>query len=316
MRIFLAGASGVIGRLLVPRLVEAGHSVTGLTRTAAKAGAIRADGAEPVVCDLLDEGGVTKAVVGCNPDVVIQHVTDLPADLNPRNLARAYVANDRVRDEGSRNLMAAAVAARAHRYVAQNVCFFYAPEGRRVKDEDAPLFTRAPASFGRSGAIYEAMERRITSTRSIDGLVLRFGFWYGPQTTYASDGYTARQVRRRLYPVVGHGTGVFSFVHVIDVVEATLAALDHGRPGVYNVCDDEPAAMAEWLPYYADLLGARPPLHLPAWVARLVAGPMAGYWATEMRGATNAKAKREFSWSPRYSSWRVGFRELLHPPAT
>src|SRR5207248_3835388 len=224
-----------------------------------RADRIRAMGAEPVVGDVLEPSGLRRIVEAARPDVVVQQLTDLPPDLNPRNLERAYARNDRVRGEGTANLVAAAVAAGAARYVAQNICFAYAPVGGPIKDESAPIFTDAPPPFDRTARVYLEMERTILEGSTMDGLILRFGLWYGPGTSLAPDGYTARAVRRRRYPVVGKGTGIFSFIHVDDAVEATVAALTRGSPGAYNVCDDEPAAVREWLPIYAELLGAPPP---------------------------------------------------------
>lgn len=311
MRIFFAGASGVIGQRLLPRLVGDGHEVTALTRTPEKAEPLRAAGAEAVVCDVLDAERLREAVVAARPEVVLQHLTDLPPDLNPRNLKRAYEANDRVRGEGGANLLAAALAAGARRYVAQNVCFLYAPEGGPVKDEEARLFTDAPPPFDRTIRATREMERRIVEAEGIEGLVLRFGFWYGPGTSFAPDGYIAREVMRRRFPVVGRGRGVYSFVHIDDVAEATIAAMQRGEPGVYNVTDDDPAPMAEWLPVYAEALGAKPPRRVPNWLASLFAGRYTTYMATELRGASNEKAKRELDWRPRRPSWRQGFREAL-----
>ncbi len=249
--------------------------------------------------------------MAAHPEVVVQHLTDLPLDLNPRNLKQAYARNDRVRGKGSANLVAAAQAAGARRYVAQNVSFLYAPEGPVVVDEQARLATDAPEPFGSTVRLHVEMERRIVENTSFAGLVLRFGFWYGPGTSFASDGYTAREVRRRRYPVVGNGGGMFSFVHIDDVVTATIASLDRGAPGVYNVVDDDPAPMREWLPGYAEALGAPRPLRVPVWLARLAAGTLVVGQATRMRGASNAKAKRELGWEPTYPTWREGFRTAL-----
>jgi 2-alkyl-3-oxoalkanoate reductase len=311
MRILLAGASGVVGRLLTPRLVRDGHEVVGMTRTPAKAEAIREWGAEPAVCDVLDRERTHEVVTKARPEVVIQHLTDLPLDLNPRNLKKAYEANDRLRLDGVPNLVAAAEATGARRYIAQNVCFTYAPVGDRIKDEDAPLMTNAPPPFDRSARAYVSMEERILGAKGMDGLVLRFGFWYGPGTTYAHDGYTAGEVRKRRFPIVGKGTGVFPFIHIDDVVEATILAMERGAPGAYNVTDDDPAEMREWLPAYAEALGAKPPRRVPKWLARLAAGRFTTLMATELRGASNAKAKRELGFEPRWPSWRQGFREAL-----
>jgi nucleoside-diphosphate-sugar epimerase len=310
MRVFLAGASGVVGRPLVPRLLEAGHEVTGMTRDPARAEAIRRAGAAAVVADALDAGAVRRAVADARPEVVVQHLTDLPKAIPPRRLARAYEGNDRLRREGTANLVAAARAAGARRYVAQNVCFFYATEGGPVKDEDAPLMSDAPPPFDRTGEVFREMERSILEAPGLEALVLRFGWWYGPGTTWARDGYSAREVRRRRLPVVGDGGGVFSFVHLDDVVGATLAAVEHGNAGVYNVCDDDPAPVRQWLPAYAAQLGAKPPRRVPRWLAALAVGRFQARMFTELRGASNAKARRELGWVPAHPTWRDGLAGL------
>ena len=309
MRVFHAGAAGVIGRRLVPRLVEAGHAVTGTTRAPERVAAIRSAGAEAVVCDVLDAEATRAAVTVARPDVVVQHLTDLPKALPPRKLAKAYEGNDRLRREGTANLVAAARAAGARRYVAQNVCFFYAPEGGPVKDEDAPLMRDVAKPFDRSARVYREMEATVLGAPDLEALVLRFGWWYGPGTTWATDGYFAREVRRRRLPIVGDGGGVFSFVHVDDVAGATLAALERGGPGIYNVCDDDPAAVREWLPAYAAELGAKPPRRVPLWLASLAVGRFQAREFTDLRGASNAKARRELGWEPARPSWRGGLSE-------
>ncbi|MDP8956732.1 MAG: NAD(P)-dependent oxidoreductase [Actinomycetota bacterium] len=312
MRIFLAGGTGVVGRPLVPRLVEEGHLVTAITRRPERISRLQAQGADAVVCDVLDARRLTEIVRAAAPDVVIQHLTDLPPDLNPRNLKKAYERNDKVRGEGSRNLVDAAEAAGAGRFIAQNVCFLYAPvTSPGVVDENAPLWTDAREPFGATIRLHAEMERRITENPKFDGLVLRFGFWYGPGTSFAPDGYTAEQVRRRRYPIVGRGTGMQSFVHMDDVVETTVLALERGDPGVYNVSDDDPAPMHQWLAAYAAALGAPEPRRVPAWLARLVVGPFITGQSLHMPGASNEKAKRGLEWKPKYASWREGFRVAL-----
>jgi nucleoside-diphosphate-sugar epimerase len=309
--VFLAGATGVVGRPLVPRLVSEGHHVTVITRKPENVALLEAQGVEAEVCDVLDAERLRTLVQAARPEVVIQHLTDLPADLNPRNLKEAYARNDRVRGQGSANLVAAAEAAGAPRYIAQNVGFLYRPVGPPVVDEEAPLWTDAPEPFGASIRLQAEMERRITENPSFQGLVLRYGFWYGPGTTFAADGYIAEQIRRRAYPVVGGGTGIQSFVHMDDVVDTTILALDRGDPGVYNLADDDPAPVREWLPAYAEALGAPRPRRVPAWLARLKVGRFVVAQATGMRGASNERAKRSFDWKPRYPSWRDGFRAEL-----
>ena len=309
MRVFVAGASGAIGRRLVPQLLEAGHEVTGMTRSEAGAERIRAAGAEAAVCDVFDAEALRGAIQGASPEVVIHQLTALPTEFDIRKID--YGPTNRVRTEGTRNLIGAAIHGGARRMLAQSIAFLYAPEGDRVLDESARPFTDGPAPFGEAVAATIDMERQVTGTPELDGLVLRYGWFYGPGTYYASDGSLAEETRKRRQPIVGGGHGVSSFIHVDDAASATVAAVEHGAPGVYNVTDDDPAPMREWIPVYAQALGAKPPLKLPKWVARLAAGGMAATLATGLRGASNAKAKRELGWEPRYSSWREGFREAL-----
>jgi nucleoside-diphosphate-sugar epimerase len=311
LRVFLAGATGVAGRRLLPRLVAEGHEVTGMTRTPGKAADITAAGAEPAVADALYADAVRAAVVAARPEAVVNHLTDLPQEIDPRRLKRAYAANDRIRSVGAPNLVAAAKAAGAGRILAQSIAFAYAPRGGPVKDESAPLYEGAPPPFDRSVDAVRTLEEATTGIDGVDGVVLRFGWWYGPGTSYATDGFTAGLVRRRRFPIIGDGAGMFSFTHIDDVVEASITALDRGAPGIYNVVDDEPAPMREWLPAYAEVLGAPPPRRIPRWLGRLAAGRFVAFMATELRGAYNANARRELGWSPQYASWRQGFREAL-----
>jgi len=309
MRVFLAGASGVIGRSLVPKLVAAGHEVTGMTRSEQSAERIRASGAEAVVCDVFDGQRLGQVVAQAAPEVVVHQLTALPERFDIRKID--YGPTDRVRTEGTRNLIHASRAAGAQRMVAQSIAFLYAPEGGTVKDEEARAFTDSPSPLDSAIRALVDMEGQVTGTAGLEGLVLRYGFFYGPGTYYAHDGNLAEDTRKRRQPVVGKGSGVFSFIHVDDAADATVAALTHGEPGIYNVVDDEPAAMREWIPAYAEALGAKKPLRVPKLIGRLVAGPMATHMATELRGASNAKAKRELGWQPEYSSWREGFRKAL-----
>ncbi len=308
MKVFVAGASGAIGKPLVRQLIAAGHGVTGMTRREERAEEIRATGAEAVVCDVFDAEALREAVVAAAPEAVVHALTALPAEFKPR---ADLGPTNRVRVEGTRNLVAAAQAAGARRLVAESVAFLYAPEGSWVKDEEAPLFEGAPGAFGDAVTALEELERQVSDAEGIEGLVLRYGILYGPGTYYAADGSQARDVRKRRSPLVGAATGSFSFLHVDDAAGATIAALKRGAPGTYNVVDDEPAPMAEWLPVYAEALGAKPPRRVPVWLARLVAGPAAAGMAIHLRGASNAKAKRELSWQPAHPSWRQGFRNTL-----
>jgi nucleoside-diphosphate-sugar epimerase len=309
MRVFVAGASGAIGRPLVKQLVAAGHGVTGTTRRAERAEEIRAAGATAVVCDVLDGPALEAAVKEAVPEVVVNQLTSLPEDFNPRKID--YGPTNRVRREGGENLMKAALASGARRYVTQSIAFLYAPEGDWVKDEEARPYDDAPLPFRDAVGAVLGHEREVLGTDGIEGLVLRYGQFYGPDTYYSPGGSIHRQVAKRMVPVVGAGTGTASFLHVEDAAGATVAALDHGSPGIYNVADDEPAPGREWLPVYAAAIGAKAPRHVPAWLARLVGGRMAVEFGVNVRGASNAKAKRELGWQPRYPSWRQGFQEAL-----
>lgn len=309
MKVFVAGASGAMGRPLVPRLVAAGHEVTGMTRREERAEEIRAAGASAVVCDAFDADGLREAVGAAAPEVVVHLLTALPQRFNPRS---DYLsATNRVRTEGTRNLVAAARAAGARRLIAEAVAFMYAPEGDWVKDEEAPLMEPMQGRLGSGRTALADLEAQVLGAAGLEGIVLRYGWLYGPGTYYAADGSLADDTRRRRSPIVGAGTGTFSFVHVDDAADATVAAVERGVPGVYNIVDDEPAPMSEWLPVYADALGAKKPLRVPVWIARLLAGPAAARMATELRGASNAKAKRELGWQPLHPTWRQGFGESL-----
>jgi nucleoside-diphosphate-sugar epimerase len=218
--------------------------------------------------------------------------------------------NDRIREEGTRNLVDAARTAGTRRIVAQSIAFAYGPVGG-LKTEDDPLFDDAPWPFSRSVNALHALENAVTRTEGIEGLVLRYGFFYGPGSSYAPDGFLAGEVRKRRFPIIGKGAGVFSLIHVDDAAAATVAAAERGAPGIYNIVDDDPAPVREWLPAYAEALGAKRPFRIPKLIARFVAGEYTTQMATELRGASNERAKRELGWSPRYASWRQGFREAL-----
>jgi len=262
-----------------------------------------------VVADALDPQAVLDAVVGARPEVVVHQLTDIPQKLDFRHYAEQMAGNDRVREEGTRHLLSSALAAGARRMVAQSISFAYQPDGDWVKTEDAPLWLDAPEEFRRTVKVLDGLERSVTQTEGIDGVVLRYGFFYGPGTSYAADGHLAEEIRRRRLPLVGRGTGMSSFIHVDDAAEATALALERGS-GILNVVDDDPAPASEWMPVYAEALGAKPPRRVPRFLARLLAGPMITQLATEGRGASNERAKRELGWAPKRRSWRDGFREL------
>ncbi len=310
MKVFVAGASGVIGRPLVRQLVAAGHEVTGTTRREDRADEIRAAGASAVVCDVFDAPALEAAVRGAEPEVVVNQLTSLPRKYNPRK-ASFYEATDRVRREGGHNLVEAARAAGARRVLTQSIAFLYAPEGDWVKSEDARPYEDAPGHFRSAVEALLEHEREVVSAADFDGLVLRYGQFYGPDTYYARDGHLGREASRRRFPIVGPGTGTFSFLHTEDAATATVAALDAGAPDIYNIADDEPAPLSDWLPVYAEALGAKPPRHVPVWLAKLAAGSSVAAQAIALRGASNAKAKRELGWQPAHSSWRQGFAESI-----
>jgi nucleoside-diphosphate-sugar epimerase len=310
MRVFVAGATGAIGRALVPQLVAAGHEVTGMTRSEERAERIRAVGATAVVADVFDEDRVRSAMAEAEPEVIVHQLTSLPDRLNFRD-SSIYDATNRLRGEGTRILIDAAKAAGSRRMVAQSIAFIYAPRGDWVKDEEAPLIDDLPGPFGEAVRAAAALERMVLGADDLEGFVLRYGFFYGPGTGYAPGSWAADQVCRRRLPVAGQGRATYSFIHVEDAADATVAAVERGAPGVYNIVDDEPAPMREWLPVYAQSLGARPPRRLPGFLVRLVGGRGLSLMATGMRGASNAKAKRELGWAPAHPSWRQGFFEPL-----
>ena len=303
MRVFLAGATGVIGTPLVPQLLAAGHEVTAMTRSVLRAAQLEAAGAAPIACDVYDADGVRAAMAGASPDAVIHQLTSLPQRLDFAD-PHVFDANNRVRIEGTRNLVDAALATGARRIVAESIAFAYAPAGGRVKEEDAPLFTDAPPPLGAVVAAVAELERLITGTARIEGLVLRYGMLYGPGTYYDRRGSTATDIVAGRVPLVEGATGMYSWLHVDDAASAAVAALERGAPGLYNVVDDEPAPQPEWLPVLARALGADAP-------ATTETAPPPDAPEMSMCGASNAKAKGELGWQPRYASWREGFAASL-----
>lgn len=309
MKVFVAGASGAIGRPLVRQLVTAGHEVTGMTRREERAEEIRTAGAKAVVCDVFDAEPLAGAVREAAPEVVVHALTALPPRLDYKAKEDPLAPTNRVRTEGTRNLIAAVKAAGARRLIAESVAFFYRPEGDWVKDENQPLNLDAPGHFGGAAAALADLERQVSEADGFEGIVLRYGWLYGPGTFFDSEGSQTEDARKRRLPIVGKGGGTFSFVHVEDAAAATVAAVERGAAGAYNVVDDEPAPMREWVPVFCAAIGAKKPMRVPVWLARLIAGSAAVASATQLRGASNAKAKRELGWQPRYASWREGFAD-------
>jgi len=303
MRVFVAGGTGVIGRSLIPMLTAAGHQVTATTRTPGKAGLLRALGAEPAVADGLDRGATREAVARARPDVIIHQMTGLTGGTDLRHFDRTFAVTNELRTRGTDYLLEAARAAGTARVIAQSFTGWpNARDGGPVKTEDDPLDPHAPGSMTESLRAIRHLEAAVTS-QVPEGLVLRYGILYGPG---ASDD-VVELVRKRRLPVIGGGGGVWSFTHVTDAAAATALAAERGRPGLYNVVDDDPAPVAEWLPYLAETIGARPPWRLPAGLGRLLAGDSVVLMMTRIRGSSNARARRELGWAPRYASWRSGF---------
>ena len=308
MRVFLAGASGAIGTRLARQLVDRGHEVVGTHRSPGNADRVRALGAEPLELDLLDARAVRKAVLEAAPDAIAHQATALADVRFSRKFDRGFAMTNRLRTEGTDALLAAAREAGVRRFVAQSFASMrYLREGGPVKTEADPLDPSPLASMAVSDAAMRHLDEAVVAA---GGIALRYGGFYGAD----NDGLVA-PVRKRQFPIVGDGGGVMSFIHLHDAAAATVLALEHGEPGVYNVVDDEPAPVREWLPVLADALGAAPPRHVPRWVARLVAGDAAVLMGTASRGASNAKAKRELAWTPRHPSWREGFYAVYAPAA-
>jgi 2-alkyl-3-oxoalkanoate reductase len=311
MRIFVAGATGAVGRPLVPALISAGHSVVGMTRTAAKAEAIKRMGAEPVIADGLDAAAIRAVVISASPDIVIDQMTDLAAAKDLRHFDRTFARTNQLRTRGTDILLAAAREAGAERFIAQSFCGWTSSRvGGAVKTEADEPDPHPPEEFRRTLEALRYLERTVAASRQPEGIVLRYGSFYGPDT-----GVFARvmveQLRHRRMPVIGDGAGLWSFIHVDDAAAATVAAIERGRAGnIYNIVDDDPAPVREWLPALAHTLGAKTPIHVPAWLGRLLAGEHTVAMMTHVRASSNAKAKRELGWQPAHSSWRNGFAEI------
>ena len=308
MRVFVAGATGAIGRQLVPRLVAAGHEVHGMTRHESKQAMLEALGAVPVVADALDPDQVAEVVGGARPEVIVHQLTAIGA-LDMRHFDRDFALTNRLRTEGTDHLLSAGQAVGVRRFVAQSIAGYgaYARTGGPVKREEDPLDPTPAREMRQTLAAIRQLEQAVLDARWTEGIVLRYGAFYGPGTSMAPDGEQSELVRRRRFPLVGDGGGVWSFIHVADAAEATLAAVEHGGRGVYNVVDDDPAPVADWLPALAQELGASKPMRVPRFIGRLFAGEAGVVMMTELRGASNAKAKRELAWRPAHPSWRQGF---------
>ena len=306
MRVLVAGATGAIGKQLVPLLVAAKHEVYGTTRSESKVAMLRELGAVPVVVDALDADQVGEAVARARPDVIVHQLTAI-GTLDMRNFDRAFALTNRLRTEGTDHLIAAGQALGVRRFVAQSYFGFYARTGGAVKSEEDPIDPSPARETRQTVAAIRHLEAAVLGAMWTEGIVLRYGGFYGPGTSLAPGGEQFELVRKRAYPLVGDAGGVWSFIHVADAAEATVAAVEHGRRGVYNVVDDDPAPVAEWLPALAQEVGARKPMRVPRFIGRLFAGEAGVVMMTDLRGASNAKARRELAWRPAHSSWRQGF---------
>src|SRR5918997_1294576 len=307
MKVFVAGATGAIGRQLVPRLVEAGHEVHGMTRSQGKRALLRELGAVPVVADALDPEQVAEAVGGARPEVIVHQLTAIGA-LDMRHFDRDFALTNRLRTEGTDHLLSAGQAVGVQRFVAQSIAGYgaYARTGGPVKTEEDPLDSAPAREMRETLAAVRHLEQAVLGARWTEGIVLRYGAFYGPGTSMAPGGQQPQLIRERRFPLVGDGGGVWSFIHVADAAEATVAAVERGSRGAFNIVDDDPAPVAEWLPALAHSLGAKRPMRVPRFVGRLFAGEAGVVMMTDVRGASNAKAKRELGWRPAHPSWRQG----------
>jgi nucleoside-diphosphate-sugar epimerase len=306
MRVFVAGATGAIGKQLVPRLVAAGHEVHGMTRSLSKQAMLHKLGAVPVVADALDPAQVAEVVGRVRPDVIVHQLTAIGA-VDTRHMERDFAQTNRLRIEGTDHLLSAGLAVGVRRFVAQSNIVVGGRTGAAVKSELDPFDPSPVPTMRANQEAIRHLEEAVLGAQWTEGIVLRYGWFYGPGTSITPGGEVPELIRKRRFPLVGDAGGVWSFIHVADAAEATVAAIERGRRGVYNVVDDDPAPVAEWLPALAQTLGAKRPMRVPRFIGRLFAGEAGVVMMTELRGASNAKAKRELSWRPAHPSWREGF---------
>jgi nucleoside-diphosphate-sugar epimerase len=321
MKVFVAGATGAVGKQLVPQLLAGGYEVAAMTRSPQHAASLRAAGAEPVVADALDRTAVLRAVTHTAPDVVIHQLTALTGVKNYRRFDDEFALTNRLRTEGTSNLLEAARAAGARRFIAQSYGnWTYARTSTGIanvpKTETDPLDPAPPYHQRKSLQAIRILEDTVLHANGIEGIVLRYGNFYGPGTSIAADGDILVMLRKRTLPIIGDGAGVWSFVHVADAASAAVAAIQRGAPGPYNIADDEPAPVAIWLPELARTVGAPAPWRIPVWLGRLFAGEVGVSMMKRIRGISSAKAKRELDWTPRYPTWRQGFQTGLGAPAS
>lgn len=304
MRIFVAGATGAIGRPLIAQLHSVGHDVVALTRTPEKARILAEQGVEPAIANVFDADAVKAAIIRAQPEVVIEQLTALPKTYTPETMQVAAALNDRIRLEGGANVLAAAQAAGVRRYIRQSIAFWAIP-GTGLADEETPLALDTSPAVADGTRTLNEIEHRLLGNPNLEGIVLRYGFFYGPGTWYATDGDVAEQVRHQQFPIVGNGEGLWSWVHIEDAAQATVAAVDLGNPGIYLIADDRPLEVGVWLPAYAQWNNSPPPPHVSVEEALRVGGADAVYYGIQLRGVSNAKAKRELNFQPRSLEWML-----------
>ncbi|MEH2227250.1 NAD-dependent epimerase/dehydratase family protein [Nostoc sp.] len=305
MKIFVAGATGAIGRTLIAQLLAQGHEVVALTRSLEKAQTLAEQGVELAIADVFDADAVKAAITRTQPEVVIEQLTSLPKTYTSESMSAASALNTRIRREGGANVLAAAQAAGVRRYLRQSIAFWAIP-GAGLADEETPLAFDASPAVAADAHIVTEIERHLLEAPNLEGIALRYGFLYGPGTWFAPDGDVAQQVRQQQFPIVGNGEGVWSWLHVEDAAIATVAAAERGNPGIYLITGDRPLEVREWLPAFARWLNAPPPPQISIEEALQIGGADAVYYGTQMRGASNAKAKRELNFQPRPLEWLVG----------
>jgi nucleoside-diphosphate-sugar epimerase len=308
MKIFIAGATGAIGRPLVRQLLGAGHEVTGMTRTPEKLRWLEEQGAKAVLVDALDTEATGDAVLLAEPEIVIDQLTDLPKKASPFRFRHFYDKQTPLKETAPLPLLEAAIEVGAKRHIMQSVAFMYAPTGQ-LHSEDDPLYLDAPPPWDKAIPPFPRIEQRIIDEAELEGVVLRYGFFYGPGTHMASDGSLFADVQRRRYPIVGDGGGIYSFIHIEDAAAATVLAAQQGQAGIYNIVDDTPLAVREWLPAYARATGAKPPRRVPKWLARMAVGAIPTHFSTTLDGASNLKARKALSWAPSHPDPREGFQK-------
>ncbi|HET9775782.1 MAG TPA: NAD(P)-dependent oxidoreductase [Gemmatimonadaceae bacterium] len=312
MRVFVTGGTGAIGKFLLPLLLENKHEVVALTRSVIKATALEESGVSAVIADPLDKNALTAAVRRAEPEVIIHELTALSKAGNFRKLDEEFTLTNRFRTEVTDTLLAAARTIGTPRFIAQSYCGWpYARTGGPVKTEEDPLDPKPPENFVRTLAAIRSLEDKIRSTTFLQGIALRYGNFYGPGTAIGKRGMVVEMIRKRRLPIIGGGGGVWSFIHILDAARATLAAMTRGAPGSYNIVDDEPAKVSTWLPVLAAAVGAKPPYKIPHWLGELLVGKNGVMMMTQIRGCSNAKAKKELGWAPVYPSWRIGFVDGL-----